>query len=340
MGAYDYVFAAKVEEIIDTEYPYREEYTLDSGETVTTGEIPYTRFSLTITECIKGQMAFGPSFPDFPSCELLKMGGYNEDRDTYYLCPMDVYPQVGEEYLFFAKQNTADLVLEAAAPQTAIPLSGGEPVAATYSVPAQVDRQSVIHAYADAYENEILLENETLRPYFTTVDPASAVYPFDVTDKRTMAGYSDVVFTGTIEELDGCKYPYAYVRTDDSGFCEEYEGLVHTELSVCVTEVIKGEVKTGAQVKACKAGGYEGAKDSYILLEHDFYPVEGKEYLFLGKWDGELLYLLGPYACVPLEADAVQWDAYSEEDAEAVRAPDRQGIIEEYREACANEIPY
>lgn len=116
VGAYDYVFAAKVEEIIDTEYPYREEYTLDSGETVTTGEIPYTRFSLTITECIKGQMASGPSFPDFPSCELLKMGGYNEDRDTYYLCPMDVCPRVGEEYLFFAKQNTADLVLEAAAP--------------------------------------------------------------------------------------------------------------------------------------------------------------------------------------------------------------------------------
>lgn len=150
VGAHHYVFAGEVVEILGAEYPFRYTYAFENGEVMTVDGNIYTHLRVKITENIKGNQPVGTTK------DILKPGGYDAADDTYYLCELDTYPQVGAEYVFLAEEN-GEGILIVAAPQSTIPLSGTDGSIASYSAEPPASRQAVIDEYMEAYRNEIPL---------------------------------------------------------------------------------------------------------------------------------------------------------------------------------------
>lgn len=171
-------------------------------------------------------------------------------------------------------------------------------------------------------------------PEITHVNMLMGCYAIDIADKRQMVGASDVVFVGTMDKVGGSVYPFEQANYNP----------VYTELSITVNQVIKGDEVVGSQIEGYKRGGYTATgydvTTTVELYESDFFPVEGKEYMFVGTYENDLLVFGCPYTIVPLEADATEVSTYSAEQAEEANNPDRQAIIDAYIDAYANEIPY
>ena len=148
VGAHSYVFVGEVVEIVGTEYPFQYTQTFESGETMEIKGNPYTRLRVKITQSIKGGLPIGET------SEMLKLGGYDAETDTYYLCEDDTFPQTGCEYVFLAEKDEADTWI-VAAPQTTIPLNSEGSAISSYAPEPQPDRQTIIAQYIDAYEHEI-----------------------------------------------------------------------------------------------------------------------------------------------------------------------------------------
>lgn len=126
----------------------------------------YSEGTVSVTEVIKGNLTAGQQI------EAYKMGGYDGTEGVYYLLDSDVYPEVGQEYLFLANSD-ADGMFWLSAPKTVIPFASSDTMISTYSASEQsLGRQSVMDTYVDAYENEIPFSGKI---YEDSVFPEAAV---------------------------------------------------------------------------------------------------------------------------------------------------------------------
>lgn len=166
VGAHDHVFAGTVTAINGVAYPMSQSYTGNTGEEVAVSGPMFTSISVSVTEVIKGNLTAGEQI------EAYKMGGYDGTEGVYYLLDSDVYPEVGQEYLFLANSD-ADGMFWLSAPKTVIPFASSDTMISTYSASEQsLGRQSIIDTYVDAYENEIPFSGEI---YEDSVFPEAAV---------------------------------------------------------------------------------------------------------------------------------------------------------------------
>lgn len=113
-------------------------------------------------------------------------------------------------------------------------------------------------------------------------------YSINITDLREVVGISDYVFVGCVEEI----YDYNHDRLFHK-FPKiiDYYGGPYTECRVTVTECIKGNIPAGETLSYYKVGGvtllrtsiYLDVEEDYIEEGYDdYYPEEGKYYVFRG----------------------------------------------------------
>ncbi len=105
----------------------------------------------------------------------------------------------------------------------------------------------------------------------------------DINNLQELIGVNDYVFVGYVEEI----YDYNHDRFFHK-FPKiiDYYGGPFTECRVTVTECIKGNIPVGETLSYYKVGGVTWLRTSiYLHVEEgnvDYYPEEGKYYIFRG----------------------------------------------------------
>ncbi len=162
-------------------------------------------------------------------------------------------------------------------------------------------------------------------------------FPYNVNDKNESVGAHDYVFSATVTEVRGMVYPLMQTYVSGSGEEIVAPGPEFTDISITVTEVIKGDLSIGMELGAYKEGGYNEEENEYYLYDNDVYPEEGQEYLVLASKDSDgIMWISAPNAMIPLGSYSYMITTYSEETTSL----DRQSIMETYVDAYENEIPY
>jgi len=94
VGDADYVFVAAVLEEVET--VYKDNVTIETAKGKKTIGDPYTKYRISVTENIKGNLKENIEF------DILKSGGVNEKRDAVYLFEDDELLKPGETYVLAA----------------------------------------------------------------------------------------------------------------------------------------------------------------------------------------------------------------------------------------------
>ena len=146
IGISDYVFVAKINKIIRTEYknPIEVETGLFSKEIVTD---PYTVYEINVIENIKGNLK------DTEPIEFMQYGGINEDEKSYTFIKNSGLLNVGEYYILLVDVFNDEGDIETSDPNRIISLGSN------YTD----DENSIISKYKEAYKNEIIPEEETFK---------------------------------------------------------------------------------------------------------------------------------------------------------------------------------
>jgi hypothetical protein len=185
-----------------------------------------------------------------------------------------------------------------------------------------VKSQNKLVAY---YTDEDLDKLESKGSYVYTV--SEWVYNSD--DLRSVIGYMDYVFVGTVTEMNETRYDEGAKTSDGKPL-----GDPHTHYMVQVTENIKGNLRTDEPIEVIRCGGVTKDGKSIVEFEGSRLPRVGKVYVFCAydKSDGRVG-LSGPY-CNTLIGEV------QEDTGNVVISDEGYAKIEEYREAYENEIPY
>lgn len=146
IGVSDYVFVAKINKILRTEYknPVEIETGLFSKEIVTD---PYTVYEINVIENIKGNLK------NTESIEFMQYGGINEDGKSYTFFENSGLLNVGEYYILLVDVFNDEGDIETSDPNRIISL-GNDYID---------DENSIISKYKEAYKNEIIPEEETFK---------------------------------------------------------------------------------------------------------------------------------------------------------------------------------
>ena len=94
VGAADYYFVAKVDEVVDT--TYRDPVTIETEDGYKEVADPYTNYKVTIIENIKGKLQ------NDVSIDIVKAGGVAQDGKSVILFENDALLEVGEIYIITA----------------------------------------------------------------------------------------------------------------------------------------------------------------------------------------------------------------------------------------------
>lgn len=114
VGNADYVFVGKVDAQNDTEYKDSVQVESEDGKPEEVAS-PYTNYSVTVTENIKGKLAPNDTI------KIQKSGGFSKDKKECYLYEGDELPEVGKTYIFVAyAQQDGSLLLSG--PMSNIPV--------------------------------------------------------------------------------------------------------------------------------------------------------------------------------------------------------------------------
>ena len=102
-----------------------------------------------------------------------------------------------------------------------------------------------------------------------------ASYAIDVSDKKTMVGFSDYVFVGKV------------VSKNDT----EYKAVPYTIYTIKVLDNLKGTLDMDKDIQIFKSGGISKDGSKYIIYEGDQLPEEGAYYIFFSctQPDGSLV---------------------------------------------------
>ncbi len=135
VGAADYVFVAKVVSLDETVYE-RERFNEDGTSRM--DGIPYTHFTVILSQNIKGSLIIGEPIP------IVKHGGLNQKKSAVWYFEGDSMPYVGKTYVFSAiGQKDGSLLISG--PRTNILVEKGDP-------------DGVISSFEEAYANEVVNE--------------------------------------------------------------------------------------------------------------------------------------------------------------------------------------
>ena len=153
---------------------------------------------------------------------------------------------------------------------------------------------------------------------------AKGTYDIDVRNPAEMAGFADYVFVGYVERFIETEYNEAYP-------------FPFTHYSVRVLENIKGNLRVGEPINFMKHGGVEKDGDAIWLFEEDELPDIGRLYVFLGvaSRDHTVVRDCVPFSNIPLEEALQGYGAAITAEQYA-----SSEVVQRYREAYANEVPY
>ena len=145
IGISDYVFVAKVNEIIRTEHrnPITVETGLFSSETITT---PYTFYSIDVVKNIKGELITSEPI------EYMQYGGINEDGESYTFMEGTELLETGKYYLIMADTFGEDGgEINVTEPNRRVLLEDVNNV-------EDIENSEIVKKYEEAYKNEIIPE--------------------------------------------------------------------------------------------------------------------------------------------------------------------------------------
>ncbi|TVX88086.1 type II and III secretion system protein [Paenibacillus agilis] len=153
VGDADYVFVGRVDKVVGTEYKHAVALETEAG----TKEVasPYTNYSITVLENLKGELQTGVSNP------VQKSGGVNQDGASIVLYEEDILPQVDNVYIFMAyAQKDGSLLVSGPSSTIAVPTNG------TFSETslASVAETNEYQTYSKAVHNE----KESVRERFVS----------------------------------------------------------------------------------------------------------------------------------------------------------------------------
>lgn len=147
IGVSDYVFVAKVNKILRTEYknPVTIETSLTTSKVVTT---PYTVYSIDVIKNIKGELITTDSI------EYMQYGGLNQDKKSYTFLEGGELLKEGEYYILMVNTWECDGgIIEIGDPNRIISL--GE----SY-IQNQKNNSNIIDNYISAYKNQIIPDSK------------------------------------------------------------------------------------------------------------------------------------------------------------------------------------
>ena len=138
---------------------------------------------------------------------------------------------------------------------------------------------------------------------------------------EALIGMVDYVFVGKVTELNETQYKNVVTFKNDDG-TERKAGTPYTVYTIEITENIKGSLPTENPIVIAKKGGLAIDEKSVYLFENDVLPQVGCSYVFLAyaQKDGSLL-VSGANSNILIEEGDTS-------------------VIDEYRAAYENEIPY
>ena len=145
IGISDYVFVAKVNEIIRTEHrnPITVETGLFSSETITT---PYTFYSIDVVKNIKGELITSEPI------EYMQYGGINEDGESYTFMEGTELLETGKYYLIMADTFGEDGgEINVTEPNRRVLLED-------VNSAEDIENSEIVKKYEEAYKNEIIPE--------------------------------------------------------------------------------------------------------------------------------------------------------------------------------------
>lgn len=138
VGIVNYVFVGEVLSFDDTEYRRVTETKLPDG-TVSRFGVPYSHFTVVVTQNIKGELITEQPI------EVIKHGGITIDGEKLFVfSDGDTMPEVGETYVFRATAQE-DGSLLVVGPKSNVHVENGDP-------------NGIVDKYVDAYNNEVVNE--------------------------------------------------------------------------------------------------------------------------------------------------------------------------------------
>lgn len=143
IGASDYVFVAKINEIIETRYLNPIEVQNDeTGEKIIVSD-PYTVYSISIIKNIKGNLITTEPI------EFIQYGGLNKDGKGYTFLEGSGLLNVGSEYILMPDAITENGDIEVADPNRIILLDNSSNM-------RDIDTSYIINDCIEAYSNQII----------------------------------------------------------------------------------------------------------------------------------------------------------------------------------------
>lgn len=140
VGVADYVFVAKVNSILRTEYQFPVKTTIDGiAKTV---YMPYTVYSVTVTQNIKGELVKSKDI------EVMQYGGLEEDTKSYTFGEGMGFLNVGEYYILLVNTNNNEDNFIIDSPDSVVSLGKTE------------KNNEIINAYKKAKKNAIVPEGK------------------------------------------------------------------------------------------------------------------------------------------------------------------------------------
>ena len=150
VGISDYVFVAKIDGIVRTEYrnPTTVEIGLLNSKTSTT---PYTVYNIEVVKNIKGELITSEPI------EYMQYGGINKDRKSYTFMEETGLLEIGKYYILMVDTFEKDGgIIEVTEPNRRILLDDVENI-------EDIEKSELVKRYEKAYKNEVIpdgFENE------------------------------------------------------------------------------------------------------------------------------------------------------------------------------------
>lgn len=149
VGDADYVFVGYVDQLLGTEY--KNPVTLDTENGTKTVSSPYTNYSITVLDNIKGELQKEVSNP------VQKSGGLSEDGASVILYENDSLPEANKTYIFLAYAQP-DGSLLVSGPKSNVPVEVSSDVSKRSAV--DVAETNEYQIYVEAEKNEITTNRE------------------------------------------------------------------------------------------------------------------------------------------------------------------------------------
>jgi len=150
VGDADYVFLARVDQLVNTEY--RNPITIETKNGTKEVASPYTNYKITVLKNIKGNLQTDIPIP------ITKSGGVDKESSTVFLYEDDRLPEVGNLYVFLAyAQEDGSLLISG--PNSNI-LVGKSNNSETSSDLSSIKPSELISAYEKYTTNQVIRERK------------------------------------------------------------------------------------------------------------------------------------------------------------------------------------